>query len=232
MPFCGSFGEFYQQKCLIMHGYSALVVPQPRDWGDACAITGYWFLNHPPHWRPPAALVDFLAAGPAPVCAGFGSMHTRSLAVRVDLVLQALARMRQRGVLLTGWGGVSNAALPNGIFQIEEGPHDWLFPRVSVVIHHGGAGTTAAALRAGVPEIVLPFYFDQAFWGQRVAALWVGPRPIPRWRLSVEVLTTALQAATSQPAMRWRAAALGRRIHAEDGVARAVQFFHQHLSRR
>ena len=85
------------------------------------------------------------------------------------LMLRAVAQSKQRVILLTGWGGLSNDDLPDKVFKIDEVPHDWLFPQVKAVIHHGGAGTTAEAIRAGVPSIVTPFFFDQFFWGQRLA---------------------------------------------------------------
>lgn len=106
---------------------------------------------------------------------------------------------------------------------IDAVPHDWLFPQVAAVVHHGGAGTTAAGLRAGVPSIVIPFMGDQPCWGERVSQLGVGPKPIPRRRLSVEGLAAAIRTATIDPEIRARAAGLGAQIRAEDGVARAVE---------
>lgn len=228
-PFWGHFGQLYQQKAPFLYGYSPTVVPRPRDWGEGIHVTGYWFLDSGAQWVPPAELVDFLASGPPPLCVGFGSMKSSVLEERTEIVLSALARSRQRGILLTGWGGFSNSDLPDSVFKIEAVPHDWLFPHVSAVIHHGGAGTTAAAMRAGIPSIILPFFFDQSFWAQRIAALGVGPPPIAQKRLSVETLTAAIQSVTNNQTMRQRAVALGQRIRAEDGVAEAVNAFHQHL---
>ena len=106
--------------------------------------------------------------------------------------------------------------------MVDSVPFSWLFPRVAAVVHHGGAGTTSAGLRAGVPSIVIPFFADQPFWGQRVAALGVGPAPIPRKKLTAERLAQAIHTAVTDQAMRQRAADLGVKIQAEDGVARAV----------
>ena len=145
------------------------------------------------------------------------------------MVLQALARSKQRGILLTGWGGLSNADLPDSIFKIDSIPHDWLFPQMAAVVHHGGSGTTAASMRAGIPTVVIPFFGDQPFWGQRIFELGAGPRPIPRKRLSVEQLAAAIEAATCEEVMRARSAALGECIRMEDGVTQAVEVLHRHL---
>jgi sterol 3beta-glucosyltransferase len=131
--------------------------------------------------------------------------------------------------VLRGWGGLSPAELPRGIFAVDWVPFDWLYPRVKAVVHHGGAGTTAASLRAGVPTIIVPFFLDQFYWGRRVFELGVGPRPIPRKRLEAEALAAALRVATADVGMHERAAALGNRIRAEDGVARAVATFVRHM---
>jgi len=106
--------------------------------------------------------------------------------------------------------------------MVDAVPHAWLFPRVAAVVHHGGAGTTAAGLRAGIPTIVIPFFADQPFWGHRVAALGVGTAPIPRKDLTAERLAKAIQQVVNDPGMRQRAADLGAKIQAEDGVAHAV----------
>jgi UDP:flavonoid glycosyltransferase YjiC (YdhE family) len=194
-------------------------------------MTGYWFLDRPQGWQPPAALVDFLQAGPPPVVVGFGSITVRDPEETTVLVLSALRAARQRGLLLTGWGGLSQADLPDDVFKLEAVPHDWLFPRAAAVVHHGGAGTTAAALRAGVPSIVVPNFMDQPFWAQRVVALGAGPRPIPRNRLNAARLSAALRAAVEDESFRARAAAVGRRLRAEDGVGRAVEAFERHPAR-
>jgi UDP:flavonoid glycosyltransferase YjiC (YdhE family) len=122
---------------------------------------------------------------------------------------------------MSGWGGLSAAGRPGSVYVVESVPHAWLFPRVAAVVHHGGAGTTAAGLRAGVPSVVVPFFGDQPYWGRRVAALGVGPAPIPRQQLTAERLAAALMATTDE-GMRGRAAELGARIRAEDGIARAA----------
>ena len=156
-------------------------------------------------------------------------MTNREPAELAQEVVRALAMTRQRAIVLTGWGGLSPQELPKDIFAIDWVPFDWLLPRVSAAVHHGGAGTTAASLRAGVPTIIVPFFLDQFYWGKRVFELGAGPRPILRKSLKADALAAALRVATSDPGMRDRAAKLGQRIRAEDGVARAVATFNRHL---
>ncbi|HEY6405979.1 MAG TPA: glycosyltransferase, partial [Ktedonobacteraceae bacterium] len=195
--FWGPFSSRRQQKQPVLYGYSSHVVPHPSDWDEAQHVTGYWFLDPPWGWEPPADLLHFLEAGPAPIYIGFGSMSSRKPEEAADLVLQALARTGQRGVLYEGWGGLRKEQLPETVYMTRSIPHTWLFPRMAAVVHHGGVGTTAAALAAGVPSIVTPFFADQPFWGQRVYELGVGPRPIARKRLTVDNLTETIGHAIS-----------------------------------
>jgi sterol 3beta-glucosyltransferase len=142
---------------------------------------------------------------------------------RAGIVVEALRASGQRGLLASGWGGLKPASLPPDVFLVDAVPHDWLFPRVAAVVHHGGAGTTAAGLRAGRPTVICPFLADQPFWGRVVHGRGVGPKPIPQRRLTVTSLAAAIDAAVHGGAMRRRAAELGEQIRAEDGVARAVE---------
>ena len=225
----GTFQRRIWEETPVLYGYSPSVVPKPADWPAWVHVTGYWFLPPPVDWQPPAGLVDFLDDGPPPVYVGFGSMSGPDPARTTQIVLEALRRTRQRGVLLTGWDGLRQTDLPDSVYAIDSIPHDWLFPRMAAIVHHGGAGTTAAALRAGVPSLAVPFFGDQPYWGDLIAALGVGPRPIPHKRLSAGRLAGAINSATSDPRMRANAAALGARIRAEDGVAEAVAAFHRHV---
>ncbi len=205
-----------------LHSYSEHVVPRPSDWGAQHQLTGFWFADEEPAWRPSPALLDFLNSGPPPVSIGFGSMPHDDQRAITRLVVRALRRTGRRGILIKGWGGFDEEAASANVFVTGALPHDWLFPRVAAIVHHGGVGTTAAALRAGVPAVVVPFAGDQFFWGRRVHALGVSPRPIPRRRLTAGGLATALETALGDGAMRARAAALGRAIRAEQGVYRAA----------
>ncbi|MDO8963746.1 MAG: glycosyltransferase, partial [Coriobacteriia bacterium] len=222
-PFFGPFSALSRAGFPTLYGYSPSVVPVPADWSRDCHVTGYWFLDAPEGWDPPVDLAEFLAAGPAPVYVGFGSMGSKDSERTADMVLGALARSGQRGVLSSGWGGLAASDLPADVFMVGSVPHAWLFPQMAAVVHHGGAGTTAAGLRAGVPSVVTPVMGDQGFWGQTVHRLGVGPKPIARRRLTADKLGDAIRVAASDTGMRERAAALGERIRAEDGVGAAVE---------
>ena len=221
-PLWGPFHSDRLQQAPILYGLSPSVFPQPSDWDDTIHVTGYWFLDPEDDWNPPPALERFLQAGPPPVYVGFGSMSNRKPEETADLVIQALTRTGQRAIMSSGWSGLHKTDSPDDVFVVDSVPHAWLFPRVAAVVHHGGAGTTAAGLRAGVPSVIIPFHGDQPFWGQRVAALGVGPPPIPRKKLTVEILAQAIHRAMTDQTMRQRAASLGAKIQVEDGIARAV----------
>lgn len=218
----GPLGALARTQAPVLYGYSTHVLPCPDDWPATHHVTGYWFLDAEPDWAPPPDLAAFLAAGAPPVYIGFGSMGSRDPREAGRIALEALERSGQRGVLAAGWGGLTSSDLPATVYPMAELPHSWLFPRMAAVVHHGGAGTTAAALRAGVPATIVPFMGDQPFWGRRVAALGVGTAPIPRKRLTVGRLAEAIAESVATGAMRERAGALGRDIRAEDGVGRAV----------
>ncbi len=221
-PFFGPYGAEAVRDGPVLYGYSPAVIPKPDDWRDNIHVTGYWFLDEAEDWTPPPDLVAFLEAGPPPVYVGFGSMSSRKPAETAGLILEALDRTEQRAVLLSGWGCLRTTDLPDSVRMVEGVPFSWLFPRCAAVVHHGGAGTTSAGLRAGVPSVVVPFFGDQPFWGRRVAVLGVGSAPISRRRLTTERLSEAIQQAVTDHGMRERAATLGAIIRAEDGVARAV----------
>jgi sterol 3beta-glucosyltransferase len=231
-PLWGPFGWLEEHSPLVLYGYSPAVLPAPADWDTRSHVTGYWFLDPAADWRPQPELLDFLAAGPPPVYIGFGSMASREPRETAEMALEALRRTGQRGVLYAGWGGLHKEDLPGNVFMVGSTPHSWLFPRMVAVVHHGGAGTTAAGLAAGVPSVVTPFFADQPFWAQRVYDLGVGPKPVPRRKLTAENLAASIQAAVSDNVMRERAAALGARIQAEDGVGAAVALIEQAMRNR
>lgn len=210
----------------VLHGHSAAIWPAPRDWPPHAEVTGAWFADPPggdPAWPVPPALADFLAAGAPPVYIGFGSMAGVDPEATTQVVMDALARSGVRAVLARGWGGIGTVAPAAGqVHVVDELPHAWLFPRVAAVVHHGGAGTTAAGLRAGRPTLVCPFGLDQPFWGARVHALGVGPAPLPQRRLEAGALARALADLVGNPRYRERAAAVADAIAGEGGVAAAV----------
>lgn len=207
----------------VLYPYSPQVVPTPSDYPPTAHVTGYWFLDQP-EWTPPPKLIDFLSAGPAPVYVGFGSMgFGRGADERRDAIVTALAANRLRGIVATGWGGITPGSTPSDdVFAIDEAPHDWLLPRMAAVVHHGGAGSTAAGLRAGKPTLVIPFLGDQPFWGARVTAIGAGPKPLPSTRLA-SGLTARLANLVGEPTYRHRAAAIGNLIRAENGLGNGVR---------
>ena len=225
----GLFNRIYEEKHPYLYGFSPSVVPRPADWPAWHHISGYWFLDHDPTWSTPDALLRFLEAGSKPVSIGFGSMTGRGAAKLLDVAVQALEQTGQRAILLGGWADPQSVELPETIFKIDAVPHDWLFPRMAAVVHHGGAGTTAAGLRAGVPSVLVPFFGDQPYWGRRVHALGVGPRPIQRRALTVPRLAKAISSAVDDETMRHNASVLGERIRVEDGVQSAVDFISDYL---
>lgn len=211
------------QPIPVLYAYSRHVLPAPADWPASAHVTGYWFLEDHSNWQPPRDLLAFLGDGPAPVYVGFGSMVSDHPERFTQIIVEALQQAGQRGVIASGWGGLRQANLPGAIYALTEAPHDWLFPRMAAVVHHGGAGTLAAGLRAGKPTVVVPFMVDQPFWGNIVHKLGVGPQPIAAKKLSADALAGAIRAAVTDPDMRRRAEAVGAYIRAEDGVRNAVQ---------
>lgn len=201
----------------ICHGFSPAVLPRPVDWPAQVQVTGYWWPARPPGWQPPGQLVDFLQAGAPPVFIGFGSMALAQHERLSGIVAAAIKRAGMRAVVQSGWAGLT----PSGddILLVGDLPHDWLFPRMAAVVHHAGAGTTGAGLRAGVPAVPVPVVADQPFWAARLHRLGVAPHPIPLHELTADALADALRSCADEPVYHQRAAELADRIQADDGAA-------------
>ncbi|WP_370269531.1 glycosyltransferase [Streptomyces sp. V4I8] len=198
------------------HGYSSLVVPRPRDWPPRLEVTGYWW-PYDGAAQLPAELREFLDAGPPPVFVGLGSATVPDPARLSAEVVRALRRAGARTVIQRGWGGLEAAG--DDVLTIGEVPHSALFPRMAAVIHHCGAGTTAAGLRAGVPAVPVPVQFDEGFWAGRLVALGVAPRALPLRKLTAEDLADAVRRGTTDPSYSRRARDIADGLRAEDGVA-------------
>ena len=200
------------------HGFSPSVVPRPSDWPQSQRVAGYWWPALPPDWTPPAEVEAFLAAGPPPVFVGFGSMAAGRGERLAAPVLTAIRAAGVRAVVQAGWSGLRVGA-GDDVLSVDTLPHEWLFPRMAAVVHHCGAGTTAAGLRAGVPAVAVPVLADQPFWARRLHALGVSPRPLPLPKLTADRLAQAIRAATGDARLRENAAAVAAKLAAEDGAA-------------
>jgi len=222
----------HTRRTMTLYGISPALMPKPHDWKENVYVTGFWPLERASAWEPPADLVDFLNAGEPPVYVGFGSVSARDPERTTHIVVEALKRVRCRALLATGWGGLVPGELPDNMFQIKEAPHDWLFPRMAALVHHGGPGTTAVGLRAGVPTQVIPFITDQFLFGKLIERRQVGPAPILQKRLTIDNLAANIKRMMTDRTMRENARSLGEQAHNEDGVRRAVELFEEHIVAR
>ncbi|KAF8775213.1 hypothetical protein HU200_004613 [Digitaria exilis] len=231
LPPIAYFSTYHGSISHLPTGYmwSPQLMPKPKDWGPLVDVVGYCFLNLGTKYEPPPELSQWLQQGPKPIYIGFGSMPLDDEKKVTSTILDALRETGQRGIISRGWGALGSfSEVPVDIFILEDCPHDWLFPRCAAVVHHGGAGTTAAGLIAGCPTTVVPFFGDQFFWAERVHARGVGPAPIPIAALTVEALSNAIRFMLD-PEVKSRAMELAIAIGNEDGVAAAVDAFHRHL---
>lgn len=222
--------ERRRRETPLLAAYSPAVAPSLPDWDPWIHVTGYWFLDEFPQWNPSSELANFLDSGPRPVFIGFGSTPFPEPEKAAHMVVRAVEGAGQRGILVAGGTGLPIGQLSPQVLSVDSVPHSWLFPRVCAAVHHGGAGVTGAALRAGLPSVVVPVFADQPFWGNRVFQLGAGPRPIPAKLLRQENLQEAIRA-TGEKKMRQRAAELGQQIRAEDGVGNAVQIINKYLGK-
>ncbi|KAG6422344.1 hypothetical protein SASPL_118912 [Salvia splendens] len=215
----------------IPHGYiwSPHLVPKPKDWGPKVDVVGFCFLDLATNYEPPESLVNWLKAGPKPIYIGFGSLPVVEPEKMTKIIIDALEITKQRGIINKGWGGLGNLAEEKDFaYLLDNCPHDWLFLQCAAVVHHGGAGTTAAGLKAACPTTIIPFFGDQPFWGERVHARGVGPPPIPVDEFSLEKLVEAIKFMLD-PQVKERAVELAKAMENEDGVTGAVKAFFKHL---
>jgi sterol 3beta-glucosyltransferase len=208
----------------VLYAFSRHVRPIPADYPAHAHVTGYWFMNSPDSWTPPTGLRRFLADGPPPVYVGFGSMGFGAGADRrYAAIIEAVRAVGARAIISSGWNTTATIE-PGGsdIFVIESAPHDWLFPQVSAVIHHGGSGTTGAGLRAGRPTLICPVLGDQPFWAHQVHKLGAGPEPLPWRQLTAAKLEPRLRRLVTNPSFKNVAYNVSRLLAAEDGSRRAA----------
>ncbi|KAL4807220.1 hypothetical protein BDV18DRAFT_114470 [Aspergillus unguis] len=216
----------------IPHTYlwSPSLLPKPKDWDDTIDVCGFQFLSAESNYKPPPDLEAFLADGPRPIYIGFGSIVVEKPENLTEILFSAVQLTGQRALISKGWSkiGSGRSDIPDNIFLLDASPHDWLFKHVSCVVHHGGAGTTAAGLLAGLPTVIIPFFGDQPFWGSIVARAGAGPEPIPFKKLTAETLASAITRALN-PEIREKASSIGENMRMEKGAENAVSSFHRHL---
>lgn len=228
-----STGEMVRLLCdsgnipIYMH-YSKHLSPRPSDWPESIQLMGAWPLPAKADWTPPAALQEFLANGEPPVFFGFGSMPVSKPEKMSAIISEALRAANLRGVLQAGWGGLAHQDAH--LITINDVPHEWLFPQMTAIVHHGGAGTTHAAVWAGKPSLIVPFMADQPFWARRIHGLGLGVSPIPPKKITVENLSAALRTLTTDSALRERAAQMGELIRAENGLQTTCEFIEKYAS--
>lgn len=218
----------------LPYGYiwSPHLVPKPKDWGSHIDVVGFCFLDLASAYVPPDSLLQWLQNGKKPIYIGFGSLPVQDPDGMTETIVKALEITQQRGIINKGWGGLGNLAKSKDfVYLLDNVPHDWLFLQCAAVVHHGGAGTTAAGLKAACPTSVVPFFGDQPFWGKQVHARGVGPPPIPVEDFSLKKLVSAIQFML-KPNVKVAATELAKAMADEDGVKGAVDAFHKHFARR
>lgn len=215
----------------VLYAMSPLLLPRPAEWDEHIHMTGFWLDEQESDYTPPPALEAFVNAEPKPVYIGFGSMTSGDMGETLAIVQEAIRLSGVRAVIATGWGDAAIAPQENVFIAEGYVPHDWLFKRVSAVVHHGGAGTTAAGLCAGCPTLVIPFGGDQPFWAMRVRMLGLGPTPISRENLTAPKLARALRNLTTVKSYRIAAAELGDRLRTEHGVHTAADLVEAEVER-
>lgn len=225
--FPGIINYFKQKKIPFLYGFSPIVVPRPSTWPSWLRISGYWLIEKEVPWEPSKQLCEFLEKGSTPYYIGFGSMVMKSPESLGNIAIEALASIKARGIISTGWTGLKaeelNKTLPSHVIAVDYVPHNWLFSRVKALVHHGGASTTGAALQSGKPSTVVHFFADQAFWGDRLHALGAGTKPISFQRITRDKLTQALTQLETDQSLHKRALELSTQLAAEDGVRNAVE---------
>jgi sterol 3beta-glucosyltransferase len=206
----------------VLAAYSRHAVPASPD-ARRLQVTGFWLCGVPAGWQPPPALVEFIERGDPPVYVGFGSMYMADPGKTWRIVLHALELARVRAVIAIGWSGGDVAQAGKNVYVADQVPHGWLFPRVAAVVHHGGAGTIGAALAAGRPQVICPWFYDQPFWADRMRQLGVAGTAAPLRRHTPATLAAAIREAVSDDGMRKRAEILSQAVRAENGAETAVK---------
>ncbi|TID26462.1 Glutathione reductase [Venturia nashicola] len=223
-------GMLARLKVPYTYCWSPALIPKPNDWGSHISLSGFYFLEQASHFTPAPELKAFLDAGPPPVYIGFGSIVVDDPNAMTTMIFEAVKKSGQRALVSKGWGGfgADELGIPEGVFMLGNVPHDWLFQHVSCVVHHGGAGTTAAGIAAGKPTFVVPFFGDQPFWGSMVNRAGAGPPPVPYKDLTAESLAAGILECI-KPSSQEKAKVMALKISKEKGTDAGAQSFHQML---
>ncbi|EOO01349.1 putative udp- transferase protein [Phaeoacremonium minimum UCRPA7] len=222
-------GATYRQHVPFTYMWSPGLVPKPEDWGKEIDISGFVFLDLASTFKPPDALTKFLDSGEPPIYIGFGSIVVDDAERFTEMIFEAVKLAGVRALVSEGWGGLGSKNVPENIYMLENTPHDWLFPRIKACVIHGGAGTTAIALKCGKPTMVVPFFGDQHFWGSMIGRAKAGPEPVPYKSLTAEKLTEGIKYCLTEEA-KSGAEDIAKCIELEgDGAENACKAFHKHL---
>lgn len=222
-------GQLYRLKVPYTYLWSPGLIPKPKDWGPEIDIAGFVFLDLASSFEPPEELVKFLDAGEPPIYIGFGSIVVDDPDSFTKMIFEAVEKAGVRALVSKGWGGFGEGVVPDNVYMLENTPHDWLFPKVRAVVHHGGAGTTAIGLKCGKPTMIVPFFGDQQFWGAMIHDAGAGAAPVPHKELTVEKLVEGIKQCLTDDA-RKGAEKIAKDIEAEgDGAKNAVTSFHRSL---
>jgi len=226
-------GQLYRLKVPYTYLWSPGLVPKPEDWGPEIDIAGFVFLDLASSFKPPEELVKFLDAGEPPVYIGFGSIVVDDPDKFTNMIFEAVEKAGVRALVSKGWGGLGDDDnTPDNIYMLDNTPHDWLFPKVSAVVHHGGAGTTAIGLKCGKPTMIVPFFGDQQFWGAMIGEAGAGAKPVPYKSLTADKLAEGIRQCLTDEANK-EAKKIAESIEAEgDGAKNAVTSFHRSLTLR
>lgn len=227
-PLAGPVSLIYEQRVPMLCAYSSIISPKPIDWPAWHHITGYWTLDEKITYQPPKKLHEFLEAGDPPVYIGFGSMTVSNPRKFTEIFIEAIENLGLRAILVSGWGALQEDINSDKFLCLKEVSHNYLLPKVATAVHHGGAGTVAACLRAGIPQVIVPFFFDQGFWGNRVEELGVGPRAVTQRRLNVSSISVALKEAISEEKIM-QAKKVADSVNREDGISNAVATVSKYL---
>lgn len=227
-------------KVPFLYNFSPAVVPKPLDWNDDITITGYWNLdNSDMEWTPPDSLIEFMAKAKENhkpiVYIGFGSIVVPDPVAMTKSIVKGVEKAGVYAIIAKGWSARGEDAsksehieMSDACYSVDKVPHSWLFPKIQAALHHGGAGTTGASLRAGLPTLIKPWFGDQYFWGLRVTKLGVG---LKLGSLRSDDIAAALKKATTDRIMIEKASRIGERISSESGVDTALNVINSSIMR-